>query len=64
MIANPIGRAIYDNAVFNCFGKHISPIANAVYILWRTKLRWLEGPPKQALLRLGCQVLTMPIVST
>ena len=37
MICNPIGRAIHDNTVFNCFGKHISPIANAVYILRQMK---------------------------
>ena len=42
-IANPIGRAIHDNTVFNCFGKHISPIADAVYILWQMQYIFYSG---------------------
>ena len=42
-IANPIGRAIHDNAVFNCSGKHISPIADAVYILWQMQYIFFGG---------------------
>ena len=36
-------RAIHDNTVFNCSGKHISPIADAVYILWQMQYIFFGG---------------------